>query len=198
MPSTWPPLFVVLALLVHIQHSPFMLFYRIMLSDLCKTIWITSNYMEHSPSWDAANCAATQELHNILWSPKVHYRVHKSPPLVPILSLLNPVHSIPPRSILILSTHLRLGLPSLNTYVWEKHGFSRLWRCYLIRNILITHASFTRYPQGLRLQISPWHVPKLLHWNLAHFIFGLKFCYPTSTIMLWNIEISPWRAPVCY
>jgi hypothetical protein len=66
------------------------------------------------PAWEAENCAATQELPSILWNPKLHYHVHKSPPIVPILSQINPVHTIPSylRSILILSTHLRLGLPS--------------------------------------------------------------------------------------
>jgi hypothetical protein len=58
-----------------------------------------------SPSW--AN--------RILWNPKVCYRVHKSPPVVPILNQINPFHPLQPiylKRILIISSHLRLGLTS--------------------------------------------------------------------------------------
>jgi hypothetical protein len=51
--------------------------------------------MELSHSWEAANCVATQEVSNILSSPKIYYSVYKSPPLVPILCQVNPDHTTP-------------------------------------------------------------------------------------------------------
>jgi hypothetical protein len=73
------------------------------------TTWrLWTNSMQMGPSWEAASCAATEELSSVLWNRMVHYRVHKSLPLVPILSQIDPVHTIPPS----LWSNLRLCLPS--------------------------------------------------------------------------------------
>ena len=71
--------------------------------------------MVQSLIWEANWFAASQEITCISRNPKVHYRTHKRPPPVSILGQPNPVH-IPTSYLLeiclILSTHLRLGLPS--------------------------------------------------------------------------------------
>ena len=82
--------------------------------------WYDNKYIliystEQSPSWEANRFSASQEIPRILWNPMVHYRTYKCPPPIPVLRQIDPVHAPQPiswRSILILSSHLSLGLPS--------------------------------------------------------------------------------------
>jgi len=71
--------------------------------------YLLTHSMEQSPFWEANRFSASQEIPHILWNPKVHYRSHKCPPPVPILSQLDPVYS--PKS-LFLKIHLTIILPS--------------------------------------------------------------------------------------
>jgi hypothetical protein len=71
--------------------------------------------LEQNPSWEADSNSASQKIIHHLCSPKAHYRVNKNPPLLPIWARWiqsTPSHPIYLGSILILSSCLRLRIPS--------------------------------------------------------------------------------------
>ena len=49
--------------------------------------------MEQSHFWEANRSSACQEIPRIVWSPKVHYRIHKSTTPTPVLSRIDLVHA---------------------------------------------------------------------------------------------------------
>jgi hypothetical protein len=67
-----------------------------------------TNYRERSPYREVVSLSAIQEYPKHFMEPEVHYRVHNSRPLVPILNQMIPVHALP--SHLLFSFHLLVHL----------------------------------------------------------------------------------------
>jgi hypothetical protein len=78
--------------------------------------YLLTHFMEQSPSWDAKRFSASQEIPHILWNPNVHYRIHNSPPPVPILSQFDPVQNSTSQ---YLKIHLNIVLPSTPGFSWS-------------------------------------------------------------------------------
>ena len=90
---------------VQISQLPIMQFFFPFTSYLVPFTYLLTYSMVQSPSWEANWFAVSQEIPRISQNPKVHYRTHKRPPPVCILSQPNPVH-IPISHLLEIHTNI--------------------------------------------------------------------------------------------
>jgi len=83
--------------------------------NLCKTTFChflncKTYSMKQSSSSKVNSSFTSQECTRILWIPKIHYRVHKSLPLAPILGQITSVHNLQPY---FLKIHFNITFPSM-------------------------------------------------------------------------------------
>lgn len=104
--------------------------------------------MEQISFWQADSHSGSQEISRLSWSLKVHYPVHMSPPLDPILSHTNPVGNLQPyfpkiRSNYILPSTPRFSVglfpPGFLTKIPCAFIFSRMRAtCFFLNLITLT------------------------------------------------------------
>jgi hypothetical protein len=100
-----------------------------------------------NPSCGAIIWSATQELPSISWNPKVQYRIHKGPPLFPILSPINSIHAIPSY---LSKIHFDIVHPPMS---WSSQWSLSVWlpHQYSIRIPVLTVNNLIRCESFIRM-----------------------------------------------
>lgn len=161
--------------------------------------------MVQSAYWEANSYPASQENSRILCNSKVRHRVHKSPPLLPILKQTNSVHALESCFINIcfnIILHLRFGLSGWLSFtslqqnsIYISHPIRATWCAHHITPDLIAavvtgedhkpcSSSWCRFLQYL-VRSSSSH-PHVFLSNVL--IFGLRSEYEESWQSLRKVD----------
>jgi len=142
--------------------------------------FILTNSTEQSP-WEANSHQGSQKFPHLLRNPKVHYRIHKIPPLLRILRCTHPVNNFPKFSCKMNSNIISPSTPSSSK-------LSLTFRFSYKNVVHISQLSHACYMP--RLSLPPWlsHHNNIL-WSVQ--VMKLLLQPPaTSSVLCQNILLS--------
>jgi len=94
--------------------------------------------MEQCPSSEINSHSCSEKIPHLLWNSAINYHVHKSLPLVPILSLIepvDPVHTLPTYLFEIHSNIIVPSTPRSSKYLFLSGFLTTIFYAYLISPI---------------------------------------------------------------
>jgi len=137
-----------------------------------KIDWLTDS-MEQSP-WEPYSHSTNQEILCLLWNLQVHNHIHKSPPLVPILSKIDPVHILQTSFCQIHSSIILLSVSRYSEWCLPFRFSNHLSPSFMLHD-LPTSSSSTWLPQQYLVNL--FMAQNINHINIHNIFLKYYFYY---------------------